>query len=329
MDCVQCGEELPASAKFCKKCGCKVEAAVPTSAPAAASRGMPAAPAPAYTTCPDCGALCKGDARFCGKCGCRFEQAPNFEETRRDNEDPLSPEEEKAILVFGNVQDSSEPAPERNGERIDTSPAMVIGGSAASAVAAAPSLRTAATDEGKLGNDWLVTGKATAPAATVVTAPPAQPVEKTVKPAANSTPEARPRRTATERNPMPQAPEAGGGAGKWIVLGGVALALLAGGGAWWWKSQQQRKAVPVDKPAISAPAAAPIEPSPAPAALPVEAVLAPNESIAPPQAEAVPAADAAVAMPTEAAPATMAEPAPARPAPRKPARKQTLDDLLN
>ena len=32
MNCVQCGEALPASAKFCKKCGCKVAAAVPAAA---------------------------------------------------------------------------------------------------------------------------------------------------------------------------------------------------------------------------------------------------------------------------------------------------------
>lgn len=327
MNCVQCGEELPASAKFCKKCGCKVEAAVPAAALAAVSRGIPVASAPAYTTCPDCGALCKGNARFCGKCGCRFEQAASFEETRRDNEDPLSPEEEKAILVFGNVQDSSGPAPERNGERIDTSPAMVIGGSAASAVAAAPSLRTGAQAEGKLGNDWLVASKTAAPAAPVVAAPLAQSVEKPVKPASSSTPEAKPRRSSTERNPMPQAPATESGTGKWIALGALTLAVLAGGGAWWWKGQQQRKAPPVDRPAASAPAA-PIEPAHVPAALPAEAVLAPNESIAPPQVEAVPAADTVVAVPTEAAP-PIAEAAPARPAPRKPARKQTLDDLLN
>ena len=48
MNCVQCGEELLASAKFCKKCGCKVEAAVPAAALAAVSRGIPVASAPAY-----------------------------------------------------------------------------------------------------------------------------------------------------------------------------------------------------------------------------------------------------------------------------------------
>ena len=35
MNCVQCGEALPASAKFCKKCGCKVAAAVPAASSAA------------------------------------------------------------------------------------------------------------------------------------------------------------------------------------------------------------------------------------------------------------------------------------------------------
>lgn len=327
MNCVQCGEALPESAKFCKKCGCKVGAAVPAT-PVAVNKGMPAAPAPAYTTCPDCGALCKGNARFCGKCGCRFEQNSGFEDTRRDAEDPLSPEEEKAILVFGNVQDSSEPAPDRNGERIDTSPAMVIGGSAASAVAAAPSLRTAASEEGKRGNDWLTSGKTAAPVPPVVAAPPVQPAQRPAKPAASSTPEPKPRKSATERNPMPQAPENSGGAGKWIALGVLALALLAGGGVWWWKGKHQRQAVPAPAPTVSVPAA-PVEAPAAPAALPAEAVLAPNETIAPPAVEAVPAADAVVAAPTEAAAIPAAESDPARTAPRKPARKQTLDDLLN
>ena len=132
MNCVQCGKEVPASAKFCKQCGCKAPAAdLPKTAP----HGMlPAASPAAYATCPDCGALCKPDARFCNQCGCRFEDTPTFEETRRDQEAPMSTHEEKAILVFGNVQDSTSPAPPHQGERIDTGPAMVIGGSAVAAL---------------------------------------------------------------------------------------------------------------------------------------------------------------------------------------------------
>ena len=160
MNCVQCGEELPASAKFCKKCGCKVGAVVP--APAAGPRGMPPAPTPAYTTCPDCGALCKGNAVFCNKCGCRFEEKPDFDDTKRDMDAPLTAEEERAILVFGNVQDSSEPASQHNGERIETSPAMVIGSASAvlsASAVPAPSLRSVEPPATAPDADWLVTGK--------------------------------------------------------------------------------------------------------------------------------------------------------------------------
>jgi Double zinc ribbon len=131
MNCVQCGEALAANAKFCRKCGCKVQSE-PLSEALASPRSLPAAPVAAYATCPDCGALCKGQALFCKQCGCRFEESPGFQDTAPDWDTPLSPAEEKAILVFGNVQDSSEPASTLPGERIQTSAAMVIGGAAAS-----------------------------------------------------------------------------------------------------------------------------------------------------------------------------------------------------
>lgn len=339
MNCVQCGEALPASAKFCKKCGCKVAAAVPaaqSAAPAsAAARGLPPAPTPAYSTCPDCGALCKGDARFCNKCGCRFEEAPNFEDTRRDLKTPLSPQEEKAILVFGNVQDSNAPAPDRHGERIDTSPAMVIGGGTAGTVAAPPSLRAAESTNTSLDQNWLATGKSEqassrAPSAAGKTAGPM------------SAAPAQQRSSGAQRNPMPTAPTSAGGSGKWVALGVVALAAVIGGGAWWWNSQGKHKSGPptASTPSVetrpSAPAAPAVVAAPAPAApaaLPADAALTPNETMELPQSAApsAPEASTLVSPPAvEDAPAAVAVPAePPKPAPRKPARKQTLDDLLN
>ncbi|MFG5776595.1 zinc ribbon domain-containing protein [Comamonas sp. J-3] len=392
MNCVQCGEALPASAKFCKKCGCKVAAAVPaaSTAPAAslasspaatpaaspitgasaspaaatvatpvassaqapaAARGLPAAPTAAYSTCPDCGALCKGDARFCNKCGCRFEEAPNFEDTRRDLKTPLSPQEEKAILVFGNVQDSNAPAPDRHGERIDTSPAMVIGGSTAGTVAAPPSLRAAEPASAELDQDWLKSGKtepssskaasAAGLAAAVGTLAAGQAAGTTS--AAPAPVQPRASGNNAPRNPMPTAPAASGGSGKWVALGVVALAAVVGGGAWWWNTQgkfktgPQTAGTPSAAPAPAAPAAPAVvaAPAPAPAALPADAALAPNETMEPakPAVPAMPEVNAPAPAPAVVeAPAAAAAPAEAaapKPAPRKPARKQTLDDLLN
>lgn len=339
MNCVQCGEALPASAKFCKACGCKVGTATPplsasspaASAPAtAASRALPVSATPAYTTCPDCGALCKGDAAFCNKCGCRFEEATGFEDTKRDTLGPQV-EADKAILVFGNVQDSSEPAMPPGSERIQTSPAMVIGGTAAvaaSAIAAPaqwPKEPATARD-----SDWLVSDKPSSATAPAKAAPagsrPASPI-----PASNSAPKDR---KPSERNPMPTPPASNtnGGNGMLIAAGLLGLAVLVGGGAWWWNTQGKfRKGVAATETAPAATAA----PAPSPAPLPAEAVLTPNESIAPPVAPvapepvavAAPAVAPVVAEPPVAAPAPVEAPRPA--APRKPARKQTLDDLLN
>lgn len=358
MNCVQCGEALPASAKFCKKCGCKVAAAVPaaqSAAPAmapvaspapAAARGLPPAPTPAYSTCPDCGALCKGDARFCNKCGCRFEEAPNFEDTRRDLKTPLSPQEEKAILVFGNVQDSNAPAPDRHGERIDTSPAMVIGGSTAGTVAAPPSLRAAEPASAELGQDWLQSGKTeqsgskAASAAGLAAAGVAAGAGQAAGTTSAAPASAQSRSANAQRNPMPTAPAGSGGSGKWVALGVLALAAVVGGGAWWWNTQgkfktgPQTASTPSAAPAPVAPAVV-AAPAPAPAALPADAALAPNETMEPAKS-AVPAmpevsapAPAAAVAEAPAAASAPAEAAAPKPAPRKPARKQTLDDLLN
>jgi hypothetical protein len=109
MNCVQCGEALAASAKFCRKCGCKVQSAAAPEA-VASPRSAPAAPVAAYATCPDCGALCKGQALFCKQCGCRFEETPGFEDTAPYWDAPLSVAEEKAILVFGNGGAAASPA---------------------------------------------------------------------------------------------------------------------------------------------------------------------------------------------------------------------------
>ena len=331
MNCVQCGDELPASAKFCKKCGCKVQ---PPEVSKAALRGLPPAPTPAYTTCPDCGALCKHDARFCNKCGCRFEEAPSFEDTKRDLNTPLSKDEEKAILVFGNVQDSTSPAPEHKGERIDTSPAMVIGGVALGSPAAVPAPSLRPTEAG----DVLSTNQS----ANVNSVPAAVPSAVSTKRPTSSTPaapavvpESVPKQMP--RNPMSSHAPAAGGPGKWIALGVIALAALVGAGAWWWSTQGKGRiatTAPVSTPAATvAPTPAVSAPSPAVSA---ESALTPNETIAPTTVESAPVAPVVAPPVEELAPATAPnaapasqEAAPTRPAPRKPVRKQTLDDLLS
>lgn len=303
MNCVQCGEGLAASAKFCRKCGCQAQPAAlaqPAPGPDAvpAPRSAPPAPVAAYATCPDCGALCSGQAVFCKQCGCRFEQSPDFEDTARDWDTPLSLAEEKAILVFGNVQDSSEPASVQPGERIQTSAAMVIGGTAALSAAAVP-----------------------APALREPDAPLWQPEAPRVPPAP-----AEAARSANLRNPMPEAPAPQSGQGLRIAVVLLCVAVLAAGGAWWWKSQQSRSAPAADvvkdtaMPAAQATAASP-------AMVENDAALAPNETLMAPglATEAVPET---VVAPVEAVSADPAA-APARPAPRKQVRQQTLDDLLN
>ena len=334
MNCVQCGDELPASAKFCKKCGCKVQL---PEASKATPRGLPPAPTPAYTTCPDCGALCKHDARFCNKCGCRFEEAPSFEDTKRDLNTPLSKDEEKAILVFGNVQDSTSPAPENKGERIDTSPAMVIGGAVPGSPAAvpAPSLRPA-----DAGN--LLSKNTSSQPTNVNSVPAAAPHVASAKVSTSSAPAApvvAPESAAKQvpRNPMPVPVPAAGGSGKWVALGVLALAALVGGGAWWWNTKDKSRiatSTPAQAPAatVASPPAVIVPPT----AVPAESALTPNEAIAPATVESAPVAPVVAPPVVEPAPAAAPnaapapqEAAPTRPAPRKPVRKQTLDDLLN
>lgn len=319
MNCVQCGEELPASAKFCKKCGCKVQAG---ELPKAVARGLPPAPTPAFSTCPDCGALCKADVRLCNKCGCRFEDSPSFEDTRRDWDTPLTPDEEKAILVFGNVQDSTSPSPSPQGGRIDTSPAMVIGGGTAAGAApavAAPSLRPAEAPADQPRTTSTASGK---PRSAPVVAPSAS-----VSAGGAATRPKGSTSSAALRKPRPDAvPAAASGNGKWTALAVLLLLIVVGGGAWWWSQQAKpRSALPA--PAVAKPAPVPaVTPEPAPAAgLPVDLTLTPNEVIDPVATTEPPAVDAAPAV----TPAAPQEPPAARPAPRKPVRKQTLDDLLS
>lgn len=311
MNCVQCGEGLAASAKFCRKCGCQVQApglaqAAPLPGAAASPRGLPATPVAAYATCPDCGALCNGHAVFCKQCGCRFEETPGFEDTARDWDTPLSVAEEKAILVFGNVQDSSEPPSALPGERIQTSAAMVIGGTAAMSAAAVPA--PALRDQGAP----LWQPEAAAPRV------PTAPAEQTGVRA--------PRSSASARNPMPEAPAPQGGQGLRIAAVLLGLAVLAAGGAWWWKSQQSRSGLAADVVTDTAIPAAATTAAPA-AMVETDAALAPNETLVVPALapEALPDTVVAPVEADAAAPAAT----PARPAVRKPVRKQTLDDLLN
>lgn len=324
MNCVQCGEELPASAKFCKKCGCKVQI---SEAPKAASRGLLPALTPAYTTCPDCGALCKADARFCNKCGCRFEDMPSFEDTKRDWTTPLTKDEEKAILVFGNVQDSSSPAPSL---QVDTSPAMVIGGGAAVAgsVAAVPAPSLRPVDSMKNGAPALSKTSSARPVAQAMSGAAAS---AKAAPSVSVAPPANVAKS-THRNPMPEPVPAPDGPGKWIALGVLALAVLIAGGAWWWGNQAKHRGVraPASSPLTTVVPAPVIPPS---AELPAESALTLNETIEPaqvvdPAVEPV-VVEAAVIEQAPAATPAAQEPPPARPAPRKPVRKQTLDDLLN
>ena len=69
INCKTCGAPLAKDAKFCDKCGAKVEEAV-VEAPAA-SEEAPAAEA--GKTCPNCGAAVAADQNFCEKCGQKIE----------------------------------------------------------------------------------------------------------------------------------------------------------------------------------------------------------------------------------------------------------------
>ncbi len=333
MNCVQCGEGLPDSAKFCKKCGHKVDAQAAL-AKDAAPRNLPAAPAPAYTTCPDCGALCKADARFCNKCGCRFEENSGFEDTRPHGLDEPN-DAEKAVMVFGNVQDISEPASGKKSTPIETSPAMVIGSAASVAAVAAPSLRLTdpaplvqapAAEPARVRKPMAEAPTAAAPvvAATVSSTAAASPSPITKS---NNNPPSKSSEQSTKKPSSEGHAQAAQGSGAKLVMGLGTVALLLGGGAWWWSQQgKSSKVKEVVAPTAVAPSPAP-PPTP-PVAIPTEATLAPEESMEVVKpAEPITAVEVAPAAVPEASTAA-AEPA-ARPAPRKPARKQSLDDLLN
>ena len=56
MKCSECNAEIADNAKFCPKCGAKVEKEEPVN------------------NCPNCGEVLKDGAKFCAKCGCKIEK---------------------------------------------------------------------------------------------------------------------------------------------------------------------------------------------------------------------------------------------------------------
>lgn len=56
MKCLKCNAEIADNAKFCPKCGAKVEKVEP------------------INNCPNCGEVLKEGARFCTKCGTKIEK---------------------------------------------------------------------------------------------------------------------------------------------------------------------------------------------------------------------------------------------------------------
>ena len=64
INCKNCGAPLAKDAKFCDKCGAKVEEAA-----AEAPAETPAEEAAAEKVCPKCGAAAAADQNFCEKCG--------------------------------------------------------------------------------------------------------------------------------------------------------------------------------------------------------------------------------------------------------------------
>ena len=351
MNCAHCGEALTATAKFCKKCGTHVVAE-----PEAPKRGMPTAPVPAYTTCPDCGAVCKPDALFCVKCGCRFESPTGFSDTRRDGDAPERGD--RAVMVFGNVQDSSESVDTGKDSKaaapvvVTTADATVVTAGVAAIdtsvplASAAPARAAGDSAKRKEQSDWLINDKpprgdraepkpAAAPSARPSTGPSTGPSAGPAAPTKSAKSARTPTPAAASPAPLNIEP-AGSSSTPVIVLGVLALALAGGGATWWWATKvkaQKPAASVVTAPAVPAASAAPA------VSLPAESVLTSNESIEPP---AVPGANPAVLVtPAVVDPAPAAVPADtetsarateaARPAPaaRKPARKQSLDDLLN
>ena len=69
VNCPNCGAPLSKEAKFCDKCGAKIEEAV-VEAPAAEEAPAEAAPA---KVCPKCGAEVSEGQNFCEKCGEKIE----------------------------------------------------------------------------------------------------------------------------------------------------------------------------------------------------------------------------------------------------------------
>lgn len=68
----ECGNILPENAKFCGKCGKKLEAPPPP--PVAPPPGAPTVPDGSITC--ECGNILPENAKFCGKCGKRIEALP-------------------------------------------------------------------------------------------------------------------------------------------------------------------------------------------------------------------------------------------------------------
>ncbi len=68
MECPKCNNQLADTAKFCGKCGTKIEGSTITS------------PIPVVNTCQHCGKELKPGARFCGKCGKPNENQPAQED---------------------------------------------------------------------------------------------------------------------------------------------------------------------------------------------------------------------------------------------------------
>ncbi len=76
MRCVKCGAELKPGAKFCGKCGAKVEEEPPVERPSVQPQTVP---------CPHCGAEMPVSAQFCGRCGKPMkEEAQPWEEERAE-----------------------------------------------------------------------------------------------------------------------------------------------------------------------------------------------------------------------------------------------------
>ena len=84
MKCSKCNAEIADNAKFCPKCGAKVEKIEPEK------------------VCPNCGALFKEGAKFCVKCGCKIENynttyKQTFVSSENENTNKASHSKEKYV----------------------------------------------------------------------------------------------------------------------------------------------------------------------------------------------------------------------------------------